>query len=151
FSVKQEFPSAWYQMRADAAAAGSTSADLMLAKNRFPFFFANGDVTLTVKTVNMYSLPTRDTKILAFPQSLKVYLPPNDPDDAPANPPSALRGAADASIGRLAGKTFEADVSVASTDGAAAKWTLGVDDPVQFAKNVDDLLIVCEYELAKGP
>ena len=68
-------------------------------------------------------------------------------DGHPANPQSALKGAADASIGQLAGKTFDADVAVASTDGVAATWTFEVDDPAQFAKNVDDLLIVCEYEL----
>jgi Tc toxin complex TcA C-terminal TcB-binding domain/Neuraminidase-like domain/Salmonella virulence plasmid 28.1kDa A protein len=147
FSVKQEFPSAWYLMRTDAAAAGTTSADLMLAQNRFPFFFANGGVTLTVKTVNIYTLPTQDAGDRSFPQSLKLYLPPA-PANPPDNRPSALKGAADASIGQLAGKTFTADVAVASTEGAAATWTVEVDDPAAFAKNVDDLLIVCEYELA---
>ena len=147
FSLKQEFPAAWYQMKTGAAAAGSTSTDLMLAQDRFPFFFTNGDVTLTVKTVNMYSLPKQGADDLGFPQSLQVYLPPDDPAHPPATRTSALKGAADASIGQLAGKTFEADVAVASTEGAATTWTFEVDDPAQFAKDVDDLLIVCEYEL----
>jgi hypothetical protein len=142
FSLKHEFPSEWAQMTTVVGAATSASSDVNLSKDRFPFFFTSKDKTLSIKGVSLYALPSDDASNLTFPDSLKVYLAPR-----PAgNRPSALDAASDASIGRLSGKTFNANVEFRSANDVAT-WTFEVTSPANFKRNVDDLLIVCEYEL----
>jgi hypothetical protein len=145
FSLKHEFPSEWAQMTTVVGAATLASADVSLSKDRFPFFFTSKDKTLSIKGVSLYALPSDDASDLTFPDSLKVYLAPRLAGNA-GNRPSALDAASDASIGRLPGKTFKANVEFRSAKDVAT-WTFEVTSPVNFKRNVDDLLIVCEYEL----
>jgi hypothetical protein len=56
-----------------------------------------------------------------------------------------LKDASDAFIGRLPGKTLETDVDFRSAKDVAT-WTFEVTSPATFKRNVDDVLIVCEYE-----
>jgi hypothetical protein len=145
FSLKHEFPSEWAQMTTVVGAATSASSDVSLSKDRFPFFFTSKDKTLSIKRVGLYALPSDDASNLTFPDSLKVYLAPRPAGNA-GNRSSALDAANDASIGRLSGKTFKANVEFRSAKDVAT-WTFEVTSPANFKRNVDDVLIVCEYEL----
>jgi hypothetical protein len=145
FSLKHEFPSEWAQMTTVAGAATSASSDVSLSKDRFPFFFTSKDKTLSIKDVGLYALPSDDASTLTFPDSLKVYLTPRPAGNA-GNQSSALDAASDATIGRLSGKTFKANVEFRSAKDVAT-WTFEVTSPANFKRNVDDVLIVCQYEL----
>jgi hypothetical protein len=144
FSLKHEFPSEWAQLTANAAAPSPT-AEVTLSKDRFPFFFTNRTWTLSVKNVSFYALPADDATDLTFPDSLNVYLSPLPAGNA-GNQSSALDRADDTSVGQLPGKTVKTTVDFATVKDVAT-WTLEVTDPTTFAGNVDDLLIMCKYEL----
>lgn len=140
FSLRQEFPSEWSQMTTSKGAASAGSSEVSLSRDRFPFFFTTKDRRLSIKAVSLYALPSDDATEPTFPDSLKVYL-------SPSSNKSALDGASDASIGQLPGKTFKANVDLSSASDAA-RWTFGVTDPAAFKRNVTDVLIVCQYEVA---
>jgi hypothetical protein len=145
FSLKHEFPTEWAQLTNIGKPPTSMSTEISLSRDRFPFFFTNKNWTLSVKEVGFYSLPTEDATPTPFPDSLNVYFASVSADNA-GNQSSALDHADDTSIGQLPGKIVKTTVDFATVKDVAT-WTLEVTDPATFAGNVNDLLIMCQYEL----
>jgi hypothetical protein len=147
FSLKHEFPLEWSQMTTVKGTASPSWAEVSLSRNRFPFFFNAKGRMLSIKSASLYALPSPTASDLGFPDSLKLVLAPRPAGNAVDNRPSVLNGASETSIGPLAGKTFNPNVDFESAE-AAATWTFEVARPATFKRNVDDLLILCPYEVA---
>lgn len=135
FSLKHEFPTEWHRFTHPAAPA-PLAGTFTIDKDRFPFLFRGKSKTLTVRKVYLYAV----LKQRAEPaRPLSVLLTPPDGDEhridfelrekwreiqAPKNTP-------------------DVEIEVTTTP-AASKWVLKTDSG-DLAKNVDDLLLVCEY------
>jgi hypothetical protein len=135
FSLKYEFPSEWAQLTSAAGAALSASSTISLSKNRFPFFATSNDKAAKINRVSIFALPPDGTGDLPFPTSLHL--------DVPGAASVLTNGATDTSIGTLSGKTFKRSLAVDDND----KWTFTVDGPAAFKQTVDDVVIICQYQV----
>ena len=131
FSLKHEFPTEWYQFTHTAAAAMGA---FTLTKERFPFLFRGK--TLTAGKVSLYAVLKHGAEP-ALPLSVVLTPPGGDENriefelrkkwreiQAPKNTPDV-----------------ETEITATPAD---SKWVLKTDSG-DLAKNVDDLLLMCEY------
>jgi hypothetical protein len=139
-SIRQEFPSAWYQMTTDADGTGTAVSELTIGRNLFPLAGVNEGKDLSVEGGAIYAVPTEDAQDQPFPQSLTINLPNRTVVTLKDN----------VSIGRLTGKTFAATVPVSSKE-EDGKWKLSVSDPMAFRQQVDDILMFCRYREVPKP
>ena len=135
FSMKHEFPTEWYQLTRTAAA----SCTISLVQERFPSLFKGK--TLTTGKVGIYAVLKDGVKPSA---SLKVGL----------TPPAGTEVAFDLGIKAkwqniLAPKAMQDMNTVVNTTPADAAWVLSTKSG-DVAKEVDDLLLVCEYAITDG-
>ena len=151
FSLKQEFPSEWYQLTTSVDGdATTTSTQLTMSRNRFPFVRATTSVS--IGNVSLYALPTVAASEAAtdvvFPQYLNLYLPPN-------GVPGDLSKVPDVSIGRLPGKVITNQNQTISLDDDAL-WKLEIAAPKDqnlndFEENISDILVVCDCTITEAP
>jgi hypothetical protein len=111
---------------------------------RFPFVFAGKDNVLNITSLAIFAIPTKDaTRPVSLPGTLQVFAPTS------ATPLSAT---GEISIGLLRGRTFNTNNVVVAEKDEDAKWklTLPAAAVAQFQRDIDEVLIVCQYALAKA-
>jgi Tc toxin complex TcA C-terminal TcB-binding domain/Neuraminidase-like domain/PA14 domain/Salmonella virulence plasmid 28.1kDa A protein len=135
FSLKHEFPSEWHRFTHTAAPAPAVGT-FTIDKERFPFMFRGKSKTLTIRKVHLYAVLKEDAEP-ALPLSV-VLTPPG--------------GAENRVEFELKNKWREIlatknalDVKIEIT-ATPESWLLKAD-PGDLAKNVDDLLLLCEYSV----
>jgi hypothetical protein len=133
FSLKHEFPTEWHRFTQPVApAVGAFTID----KQRFPFLFRGKSKTITVRKVHLYAV-------------LKHGAEPTSPLSVVLTPPGGDENRIEFEL-RKSWREIQApknapDVETEITATAAdSKWVLKTD-PGELAKNVDDLLLMCEY------
>ncbi|HVG22227.1 MAG TPA: neuraminidase-like domain-containing protein [Blastocatellia bacterium] len=135
FSLKHEFPTEWHKFTHPAQAAAGT---FRLDKERFPFLFRGKSKTLTVGKVHLYAV-LRDG---AEPEApLRVVLTPPGGDDARIE--FELRKRWRNILAPKNAPNVETEITATAAD---SKWSLKTISG-DLAKNVDDLLLVCEYRV----
>ncbi len=133
FSLKHEFPTEWHQLTRATAAA---SCALPLVQERFPFLFKGK--SLTTGRVGIYAV----LKAGAKPASLSIGLTP------PGGTESTIDLAARARWRGILPPKATPDLAIeVNTDPAAATWVITTKSG-DVAKEVDDLLLMCEYAIS---
>ena len=133
FSLKHEFPTEWHRFTQPVAPAVGT---FTIDKERFPFLFRGKSKTITVRKVHLYAV-------------LKHGAEPTSPLSVVLTPPGGDENRIEFEL-RKSWREIQApkntpDVETEITATAAdSKWVLKTD-PGELAKNVDDLLLMCEY------
>jgi receptor-binding and translocation channel-forming TcA subunit of Tc toxin/virulence plasmid A protein len=133
FSLKHEFPTEWHRFT-HAAVPGATGT-FTIDKERFPFLFRGKNKTLTVGKVHLYAV-------------LKHGAEPALPLSVVLTPPGGEKRIEFELIKKwgeiLAPKNIpDLETKITATP-ADSKWVLKVD-PGDLVKNLDDLLLMCEY------
>jgi hypothetical protein len=59
FTLRTESPTKWYQLRKSVQSNGAVTRSFVLAKNRFPFLFADLETKLTIKKIDSGLMPPR--------------------------------------------------------------------------------------------
>jgi hypothetical protein len=142
FSLRHEFPTEWHRFThvvAGSPALGNFNID----KERFPFLFRGKSKTLTVRKVHVYAVLKHSAEPVL---PLKLVLTPPRGEKNPIE-----LDARDKWREILAPKTApDVDTEIKATSDNS-KWVLETDSD-NLAKNVDDLLLLCEYtvELNRG-
>lgn len=143
FSLKQEFPTEWYRLAKAASTDDPRIEEFAISLRRFPFVFAGESMQLTISALALFAVPTKSVKTPALlPNTLQVFAPGST---------TTLSPTAETSIGPLRGRTFSVNsVGVAEKD-EDAKWKLALPsaDVAKFQADVDDILIICEYQLGR--
>jgi hypothetical protein len=142
FSLRHEFPTEWHRFThvvAGSPALGNFNID----KERFPFLFRGKSKTLTVRKVHLYAVLKHSAEPVL---PLKLVLTPPRGEKNPIE-----LDARDKWREILVPKTApDVDTEIKATSDNS-KWVLETDSD-NLAKNVDDLLLLCEYtvELNRG-
>jgi hypothetical protein len=143
FSLRHEFPTEWNRFAKGSSANDPRSEEFALSLRRFPFVFAGKDNVLSITSLAIFAIPTKDaTRPVSLPDTLQVFAPTSA---------TALSATGETPIGLLRGRTFNTNnVEVAEKD-ENAKWklTLPAAAVAQFQRDVDEVLIVCQYVVAK--
>lgn len=144
FSLRHEFPTEWHQLQSIADSKGDHSQAFSLAKNRFPFVFQGG--TITVNRIEIFGIPKDRMNTSPAPESeWKVTPPPPAPDAVPLD----LKGTA--SEGLLIHKVAATDVEVKNPDPIKKEvdWTIQVlkDHVPASLDRLEDILLLCHYSV----
>jgi hypothetical protein len=143
FSLRQEFPTEWYRLVKAASTDDPRTEEFAISLRRFPFVFTGKGTKLTITSLTLFAMPKKDaTRPVVLPDTLQVFAPMI---------PTALSVTAETSIGPLRGRTFNANSVVVVEKDENAKWKLALPASAgaQFQREVDEVLIVCQYDVAK--
>lgn len=133
FSLKHEFPTQWHQFTSVAAPALGT---FTINKERFPFLFRGKRKTLMVRKVHLYAVLKQGAEPV-LPLSVTLIPPGGDENHIEFELRKKWR--------EIQSPKNTPDVETEITDTPAdSNWVLKTDSG-EFAKNVDDLLLMCEY------
>jgi hypothetical protein len=141
FSLRQEFPTEWYRLAKAAGTDDPRTEEFAISLRRFPFVFAGKSMRLTITSLALFAVPIKTVKTpVLLPNTLQVFAPGSA---------TTLSATGETSLGPLRGRTFSVNNVVAAEKDEDAKWKLALPnaDVAQFQAEVEDLLIICEYQL----
>jgi hypothetical protein len=148
FSARHEFPDQWYRFL-HSATSGTSQLSLPIDKDRFPYLFRAGDLTLTYTEVLFFVKLSSNGSKLTKDQLVELKLTIKTPlateavqlDLNPWKDSSAWLSAHLLKPGELAGEWSEI------LDIDKTVWTIdGMD-----TKFIDDVLILVEYTVSETP
>ncbi|MER9203435.1 neuraminidase-like domain-containing protein [Mesorhizobium sp. M0933] len=144
FSLKHEFPSEWHRLRTVADVTGDHSQSFSLHKQRFPFPFQGG--AITVDSVEILGVPN-DRFPDAAPPDMKITLAgPLGTPDLPAMGNAV-------NIGLLVHRVVSdaaIEVKNLGKTGKEADWTIRVvkGDIANVLDRLKDIILLCHYTVA---
>lgn len=144
FSLKQEFTTEWTRFMRASSTSSPRSEEFAISLRRFPFLFTGRDKTLNITSLSLFAVPAKTaTTPVSSPAALEVFVPAGT---------TSLAATGETSIGSLRGKTFNASNVVVAEKDEDAKWKLALPsaEVANFQADVDDVLIIFQYQVSKN-